>query len=320
MGRAPCCSKVGMKKGPWSIEEDMLLTNYIHLHGEGLLRCGKSCRLRWVNYLRPGIKRGNFSPDEDDLIIRLYSLLGGRWSLIAGRLSGRTDNEIKNHWHTNLSKKLKALGIEPKSKKSTPKRTTKKKCRQNKEEKRRRQGKKARKTDNLLQQEVEKRKSRMEKDEVVGKFQVHIPKPIRLIPHGYSYSSSSKSDFQDKIGENDEICKKFQLFDELLNGCDNNISNECLEENMLKEVLLLTKKAIDWLGEERKPGTENKKDRNELNKERIYRTLRIFSSLQWLRVKKGYPHRRIAGIPGRCLSFRLKEKDNSECQEFTLSL
>uniref|UniRef100_A0A3Q7JEH6 Uncharacterized protein n=1 Tax=Solanum lycopersicum TaxID=4081 RepID=A0A3Q7JEH6_SOLLC len=124
MGRTPCCSKVGMKKGPWSIEEDMLLTSYIHLHGEGnwrslpmnagLLRCSKSCRLRWVNYLRPGIKRGNFSPEEDDLIIPLYSLLGGRWSLIAGRLSGRTDNEIKNHWHTNLLKKLKASGIEPK--------------------------------------------------------------------------------------------------------------------------------------------------------------------------------------------------------------
>ncbi|KAH0710494.1 hypothetical protein KY284_011921 [Solanum tuberosum] len=61
----------------------------------------------------------------------------------------------------------------------------------------------------------------------------------------------------------------------------------------------LTKKAIDWLGEERKPGTENKKDRNELNKERIYRTLSIFSSRQWLRVKKGYPHRRIAGIPAK---------------------
>ncbi|KAH0751901.1 hypothetical protein KY290_005164 [Solanum tuberosum] len=61
----------------------------------------------------------------------------------------------------------------------------------------------------------------------------------------------------------------------------------------------LTKKAIDWLGEERKLGTENKKDRNELNKERIYRTLSIFSSRQWLRVKKGYPHRRIAGIPAK---------------------
>nr|GME03248.1 myb-related protein 308-like [Ipomoea batatas] len=123
MGRAPCCSKEGLKKGPWSTKEDLLLTNYIQQHGEGqwrslpkkagLLRCGKSCRLRWMNYLRPGIKRGNFSPEEEDLIVRLHSLLGNRWSLIAGRLPGRTDNEIKNYWNTHLLKKLKSSGIEP---------------------------------------------------------------------------------------------------------------------------------------------------------------------------------------------------------------
>lgn len=44
----------------------------------GLKRCGKSCRLRWLNYLRPDIKRGNISPDEEDLIIRLHKLLGNR--------------------------------------------------------------------------------------------------------------------------------------------------------------------------------------------------------------------------------------------------
>lgn len=79
---------------------------------KGLLRCGKSCRLRWMNYLRPDIKRGNITPDEDDLIIRLHALLGNRWSLIAGRLPGRTDNEIKNYWNTTLSKKLKSQGTE----------------------------------------------------------------------------------------------------------------------------------------------------------------------------------------------------------------
>ncbi|KAK2365394.1 myb-related protein [Trifolium repens] len=117
MGRAPCCSKVGLHRGPWTSREDALLTKYIQAHGEGLwrslpkraglLRCGKSCRLRWMNYLRPDIKRGNITPDEDDLIIRMHSLLGNRWSLIAGRLPGRTDNEIKNYWNTHLSKKLK---------------------------------------------------------------------------------------------------------------------------------------------------------------------------------------------------------------------
>ncbi|KAK6944762.1 SANT/Myb domain [Dillenia turbinata] len=75
---------------------------------KGLKRCGKSCRLRWMNYLRPDIKRGNISVDEEELIIKLHKLLGNRWSLIAGRLPGRTDNEIKNYWNTNLSKKVQA--------------------------------------------------------------------------------------------------------------------------------------------------------------------------------------------------------------------
>nr|KJB17873.1 hypothetical protein B456_003G021100 [Gossypium raimondii] len=118
MGRKPCCLKEGVNRGAWSVKEDQLLSNYINLHGEGqwrtlpqkagLNRCGKSCRLRWMNYLRPGIKRGNISPDEEDLIIRLHRLLGNRWSLIAGRLPGRTDNEIKNYWNTILSKKSNA--------------------------------------------------------------------------------------------------------------------------------------------------------------------------------------------------------------------
>nr|AFJ53054.1 tannin-related R2R3 MYB transcription factor [Trifolium arvense] len=119
MGRSPCCAKEGLNRGAWTTQEDKILTEYIKLHGEGkwrnlpkradLKRCGKSCRLRWLNYLRPDIKRGNISPDEEELIIRLHKLLGNRWSLIAGRLPGRTDNEIKNYWNTNLGKKVKDL-------------------------------------------------------------------------------------------------------------------------------------------------------------------------------------------------------------------
>ncbi|KAH9326971.1 hypothetical protein KI387_007149, partial [Taxus chinensis] len=86
MGRTPCCSKVGLNRGPWTHQEDDLLTKYIQMHGEGgwrtlpkkagLERCGKSCRLRWMNYLRPDVKRGQILPDEEDLILRLHRLLG----------------------------------------------------------------------------------------------------------------------------------------------------------------------------------------------------------------------------------------------------
>ncbi|KAL6335224.1 hypothetical protein AAG906_029455 [Vitis piasezkii] len=106
-----------MNRGAWTAEEDRKLAEVIEVHGAkrwkmiattaGLNRCGKSCRLRWMNYLRPNIKRGNISDQEEDLILRLHKLLGNRWSLIAGRLPGRTDNEIKNYWNSHLSKKIK---------------------------------------------------------------------------------------------------------------------------------------------------------------------------------------------------------------------
>ncbi|XP_047945843.1 myb-related protein 330-like [Salvia hispanica] len=123
MGRSPCCEKAHTNKGAWTKDEDQRLINYIRAHGEGnwrslpksagLLRCGKSCRLRWINYLRPDLKRGNFSEEEDEIIIKLHSLLGNRWSLIAGRLPGRTDNEIKNYWNTHIKRKLISSGVDP---------------------------------------------------------------------------------------------------------------------------------------------------------------------------------------------------------------
>ncbi|KAG0481505.1 hypothetical protein HPP92_012363 [Vanilla planifolia] len=123
MGRAPCCDKNGLKKGPWTPEEDQKLIDYIEKHGQGswrtlpknagLARCGKSCRLRWTNYLRPDIKRGRFSFEEEETIIQLHAILGNKWSAIAARLPGRTDNEIKNYWNTHIRKRLLRMGIDP---------------------------------------------------------------------------------------------------------------------------------------------------------------------------------------------------------------
>ncbi|XP_077247522.1 uncharacterized protein LOC143887296 [Tasmannia lanceolata] len=196
MGRAPCCSKVGLHKGPWTAIEDKILTNYIQTHGEGhwrslpknagLLRCGKSCRLRWMNYLRPDIKRGNIGTDEEDLIIRLHSLLGNRWSLIAGRLPGRTDNEIKNYWNSHLSKKLKRLQSDPNG---------------------------FSKPASLEAQELHKRKKKKKNQKTTTKeskeigetikIKVHLPKPIRLASFPNSWKSrlmEISNGFGDKIG------------------------------------------------------------------------------------------------------------------------
>ncbi|XP_042464386.1 MYB-like transcription factor ODO1 [Zingiber officinale] len=124
MGRKPCCDKVGLRRGSWTEEEDKKLSDFMLSHQAsgccwravpklaGLLRCGKSCRLRWTNYLRPDLKRGLLSEDEERIVIHLHSKLGNRWSKIASRLPGRTDNEIKNIWNTHLKKKLDKMSKE----------------------------------------------------------------------------------------------------------------------------------------------------------------------------------------------------------------
>ncbi|KAL3374529.1 hypothetical protein AABB24_006156 [Solanum stoloniferum] len=123
MGRHSCSVKQKLRKGLWSPEEDEKLCNYITNFGIGswssvpklaeLQRCGKSCRLRWINYLRPDLKRGMFSQDEEEKIISLHQVLGNRWAQIAAQLPGRTDNEIKNFWNSSLKKKLMKQGIDP---------------------------------------------------------------------------------------------------------------------------------------------------------------------------------------------------------------
>ncbi|MBA0739720.1 hypothetical protein Gogos_012958 [Gossypium gossypioides] len=115
-----------LKRGPWTIEEDFKLFNYISIHGKGrwnsvahsagLKRSGKSCRLRWLNYLRPDVRRGNITLEEQLLILQLHSRWGNRWSKIAQYLPGRTDNEIKNYWRTRVQKHAKQLKCDVSSK------------------------------------------------------------------------------------------------------------------------------------------------------------------------------------------------------------
>ncbi|WVZ08982.1 hypothetical protein V8G54_022328, partial [Vigna mungo] len=105
------------RKGAWSVEEDTLLQNYVATHGDGrwnsvarcLKRSGKSCRLRWLNYLRPDVRRGNITLQEQITILDLQSRWGNRWSKIARHLPGRTDNEIKNYWRTRVLKQARNL-------------------------------------------------------------------------------------------------------------------------------------------------------------------------------------------------------------------
>ncbi|CAL9183729.1 unnamed protein product [Musa hybrid cultivar] len=121
--RSPCCEKQGSNRRAWIKEEDKKVVDCIRVHGgaswrsvprgAGPLRRGQSCRLRWSNCLHPDVGGGCFEEDEEDLIIKLHALLGNRWSLIAGRLPGRSDDEIKNYWNSHLRKKLRSMGVDP---------------------------------------------------------------------------------------------------------------------------------------------------------------------------------------------------------------
>ncbi|KAJ7970928.1 MYB transcription factor [Quillaja saponaria] len=130
MGRPPCCDKLNVKRGLWTAEEDAKIVAYVSNHGignwtlvpkkAGLNRCGKSCRLRWTNYLRPDLKHDSFTTQEEEHIINLHKAIGSRWSLIAKELPGRTDNDVKNYWNTKLRKKLVKMGIDPVTHKPFP--------------------------------------------------------------------------------------------------------------------------------------------------------------------------------------------------------
>ncbi|OIW08135.1 hypothetical protein TanjilG_06678 [Lupinus angustifolius] len=117
-GDGGSASGVILKKGPWTSTEDAILVEYVKKHGEGnwnavqkhsgLSRCGKSCRLRWANHLRPNLKKGAFTAQEERLITELHAKMGNKWARMAAHLPGRTDNEIKNYWNTRIKRRQRA--------------------------------------------------------------------------------------------------------------------------------------------------------------------------------------------------------------------
>ena len=92
--------EVVLKKGPWTAAEDAVLIDYVKKYGggkwnavlrnTGLARCGKSCRLRWTNHLRPNLKKGAFSPKEEKLIVDLHAQYGNKWARMATLVSVHT--------------------------------------------------------------------------------------------------------------------------------------------------------------------------------------------------------------------------------------
>ncbi|KAL4292824.1 hypothetical protein AHAS_Ahas18G0066700 [Arachis hypogaea] len=105
-----------LRKGPWTPREDAMLIELVEKYRERnwsllvqknseLRRSGQSCRHRWLEHLKPGLKKGPLSEEEEKLIVDLHSQFGNRWALIATKVPGRSGNEIKCFWNTRMKKR-----------------------------------------------------------------------------------------------------------------------------------------------------------------------------------------------------------------------